>query len=435
MVDERPDTRKLPIYDGKGIAESHLVQFEIWQRNNGLLDSGATWTALAGAPVAGAIDRTRQNARIEKIIGYFAQSLTEGPLMWFNENYLKNRADGAADRTKAEWEQMKKEFIKIYSKAGANCAEVVTNLVGLKWNPTTTKIIDHMIQFNMHLKGMVLPEEQKIGFLTNTLPYCAQEIIIDCATINDCVEALSKRTVIIKKKYEEEKARTPALDASLATAYYGLQNVGFEKLENTLTDNLKSMTTSISDSLRCVSKDLNKATDSIHFSRPQRRKRLRDSLRYSYDYRSPSTDCSFSRDRYFRDRDRNRYCRNYEDRCRDYYRQRSDSSSDSDYSTSSSDDSDRFRDRLNNSRDNNNDRNETRVCFDCGKTGHLKRNCRASIGEKIAYQKNKIKKLRNGSSRKERYYRLVDLMSDKPQEGTSMDSLHKMFSEMHLISN
>jgi hypothetical protein len=62
----------------------------------------------------------------------------------------------------------------------------------------------------------------------------------------------------------------------------------------------------------------------------------------------------------------------------------------------------------------------------------LKRNCRASTADKIAYQKNKIKKIGGKGPVKERYYRLVDLMSDKPQAETSMDSLNKMFAEMHL---
>jgi hypothetical protein len=362
---------------------------------------------------------------------------------------------------------MKKQFLIIYSKAGANCAEVVTNLFGLQWNPETTRITDHLIQFNMHLKGMDLGEAQKIGFLTNTLPNCAKEIIIDCNTIHECTEALIKRVKIIKDKYVEEKKKNPVLDASIGTAYYALQNASLKDLKTTLSDNLKTMTTTIADSLKNVSKDIHQVTDTIHISKSQRRRsRSKDSLRYNNDFRSPSRDRysyrnrSFSRDRnrdYYRDnrdsygsrdyrrgnyQDRNRsfsrdryYNRNgsrdrsmnrYRNRSRDYYRNRSDSRGN--YS-----DRKRSRDRSNDSRSSNNGSSDKRSCFDCGKFGHIKRNCRASNTEKADYQRSRY---RNGnrSSNTERNYHLRELMDGKPQKSSSCEKLYKMFEQLQLES-
>ena len=122
------------------------------------------------------------------IIDLFKTSLNGPARNWYDLNVTGDRM---GETTVANWEEIKKKFLKYYNPAGSTIEQQMTTLDTLKWHPLTETIDQFAYKFRLMYKSS-FGEDYTVAMFKKSLPNEYRERLMGVNAFNDIIQRVKE---------------------------------------------------------------------------------------------------------------------------------------------------------------------------------------------------------------------------------------------------
>ena len=188
---------------------AHLMEFTDFIRNIGL---------------------EARDGDIEKVIGYFMQSLKHRARQWFDLTM-----GSTPQNTVVHWNKIKDEFLKEYNPVGSTREQQIKAWKEMKWDPSTESLTDFVYRYKELGKYLGYPDEQLLQSFLCCIPCSMYVYVMNATTLADAIVSLKKGMALASiVTPEEKKDKSPVVPFMIAAE----KNVSFSS-DTLMADKIK----------------------------------------------------------------------------------------------------------------------------------------------------------------------------------------------------